>query len=337
MSSKQHSGSRKASVGTGLRKRTWCFNEFVSRGEVVLAGSRGGLRSAIAPTASQALSTGYIQYAPLIIIQLHAAGTTMRETEEVLSLDLEDNDYLYRIRRGKRVVYVSVLHADIIPLDHRTDGPRILSCLRCLPEWNEEWKTLTVTKSPNGVECTFNKFSPHALDHRAILTCADHRFNLLKLEHSERISDRISRVVVCGRVCVLKIARFQHELEALEKEIRAYGVLMNHRFSLVPEFIGFVYEEEENRVIGFLIEELHGRHPNIRDLRTCKYTVEQLHSIGIIHGDLNRYNIIITGHEAKLIDFEASTLQKEGHHEEATDELRKLTEKLLDSSEEGLR
>lgn len=262
---------------------------------------------------------------------------TMRETEEVLSLDLEDNDYLYRIRRGKRVVYVSVLHADIIPLDHRTDGPRILSNLRCLPEWNEEWKTLTVTKSPNGVECTFNKFSPHALDHRAIPTCADHRFNLLKLEHRERISDRISRVVVCGRVCVLKIARFKHELEALEKEIRAYGVLMNHRFSLVPEFIGFVYEEEENRVIGFLIEELHGRHPNIRDLRTCKYTVQQLHSIGIIHGDLNRYNIIITGHEAKLIDFEASTLQKEGHHEEASDELQKLTEKLLDSSEEGLR
>lgn len=261
----------------------------------------------------------------------------MRYAEEVLSLDLEDNDYLYRIRRGKRVVYVSVLHADIIPPDDRTDGSRVLLKLRGLPKWNEQWETLTVTKPRNGVECTINKFSPHALDHRAILTCADHRFNVLDLERRERISDRLSRVVVCNRLCVLKIARFKHELQALENEIRVYHALMNHKFSRVPEFIGYVYEEEEDRVIGFLIEELHGRHANIGDLTICESTVQQLHSVGIIHGDLNRYNFVITGNEAKLIDFEVSTLRKEGLHEEAADELRKLPEKLLDSSGVGMR
>jgi hypothetical protein len=174
-----------------------------------------------------------------------------------------------------------------------------------------------------------NKFTPHALNHRAILTRSDRRYNLLDLKRRDRISDRVSRVVVCDVVYVLEIARFKHELVALEKEIRAYCALMNHKFTLAPEFIGYVYEEEEDRVIGFLMEEIHGRHPGIGDLRICQYTVQQLHSIGIIHGDPNRYNIIITGDEARLIDFEASTLQKEGHHKEASDELQKLIENLI--------
>jgi hypothetical protein len=42
-------------------------------------------------------------------------------------------------------------HADIIPLDDRTDGFRILSNLRSIPEWDEQWKTLTVTKFKRGI------------------------------------------------------------------------------------------------------------------------------------------------------------------------------------------
>jgi serine/threonine protein kinase len=245
----------------------------------------------------------------------------MSEIEEVLSLDLKDNDYLYRIRRGKRVVYIWVLYADIVPLDDRIDGSRILSNLRSIPKWNEQWKMLIVTKSHNGVECAINKFLPYTLNYRTILTCSDRRYNLLDLKRCDRISDRVSQVLVYNRECVLKIARFKHELVALEREIRAYYTLMNHKFTLTPEFIGYAYKEEEDRVIGFLMEEIHRRHLDIRDLRTCQSTVQQLHSIGIIHRDLNRYNIIIIGDEVRLIDFEASTLQKEGHHIEARDEL----------------
>jgi hypothetical protein len=76
--------------------------------------------------------------------------------------------------------------------------------------------------------------------------------------------------------------------------------LKNLKPSLVPKFIVYVYEEVEDRVGHRLFEELHGRHPNIRDLRICEFTVQQLYSIGIIHENLNKYNIIITGHEAKL-------------------------------------
>lgn len=261
----------------------------------------------------------------------------MDEREEVLSLDLEESDYLYRIRRGKRVVYVSVLHDDIVPPDHLTDGSRILSHLRQLPGWDEEWRTLTARQTDGVVECSVDEFAPHALDSRAIDACAGPRFNILELERRERISERMARVVVGETTCVVKIARFKHELEALEREVRVYGALRDRKFTLLPEFIGYVYEEEEGRVMGFLMEELHGRYPDIEDLRACEDTVEQLHGVGVVHGDLNKYNIIVSRNVAKLIDFEVSTFLEDGHHEEAKDELRKLADKLLDTSEVGLK
>ncbi|OBT78252.1 hypothetical protein VF21_02982 [Pseudogymnoascus sp. 05NY08] len=234
------------------------------------------------------------------------------EREEVLSLDLEEDDYLYRIRRGHRIVYVSVLHADIVPPEHRTEGSRILSHLRRLPGWDGEWRTLTVRKRDGAVECTVNEFEAHKLDSGAVDACAGPAFNLLELE-------------------------FKHELEALERKVRVYGALRNREFSLCPGFIGYVYEEEKDRVLGFLMEEMHGRHPDIRDLGACEDTVEQLHGVGVVHGDLNKYNIIVSGNVAKLIDFEVSTFLEDGHHEEAKDELRKLADQLLDTSEVGLR
>ncbi|OBT82034.1 hypothetical protein VE02_09442 [Pseudogymnoascus sp. 03VT05] len=259
------------------------------------------------------------------------------EREEVLSLDLEEDDYLYHIRRGDRIVYVSVLHADIVPPEHRTEGSRILSHLRRHPGWDGKWRTLTARKRDGGVECTVNKFEAHKLDSGAVGACAGPAFNLLELERCGRISERMARVVVGGTVCVVKIARFKHELEALEREVRVYDALRDRKFSLCPGFIGYVYEEEKDRAVGFLMEELYGRHPDIRDLGTCEDTVEQLHGVGVVHGDLNKYNIIVSGNVAKLIDFEVSTFLEDGHHEEAKDELRKLADQLLDTSEVGLR
>lgn len=115
----------------------------------------------------------------------------------------------------------------------------------------------------------------------------------------------------------LCLARFKHELEALEREVQVYGALRDPKFGLCPKFIGYVYETEKDRVMGFLMEELHGRHPNIGDLGACEDTAEQLHGIGVVHGDLNKYNIIVSGNVAKLIDFEVSTFLEDGHHEEA--------------------
>lgn len=75
------------------------------------------------------------------------------------------------------------------------------------------------------------------------------------------------------------------------------------------------------------MEELRGRHPNTANLRACEDAVKQLHGVGVVHGDLNKYSIIVLGNVAKLVGFEVSSFLEDGHHEEAKDELWKLAEK----------
>jgi len=78
-------------------------------------------------------------------------------------------------------------------------------------------------------------------------------------------------------------------------------------FTFAPKFLGYVYEEIKSWVIGFLMEALNGRHPDMKDLEICKDAMLQLHAVGVVHGDLNKYNIVIEGKKAKFIDFEVAT------------------------------
>lgn len=56
------------------------------------------------------------------------------------------------------------------------------------------------------------------------------------------------------------------------------------------------------------MEEIPIEYPGIEDLENCWETIRKLHSIGIIHGDVNRYTLLLTQNRtAKIIDFEAST------------------------------
>ena len=73
-----------------------------------------------------------------------------------------------------------------------------------------------------------------------------------------------------GKIYVLKIARFGHELKALHTEIKAYGALKMYRFIFAPKFLGYIYKEIKSWVIGFLIEALNSRYPDMKDLEICK-------------------------------------------------------------------
>jgi tRNA A-37 threonylcarbamoyl transferase component Bud32 len=141
-----------------------------------------------------------------------------------------------------------------------------------------------------------------------------------------------------GEECFLKIARFRHELNALRRETKVYGALKAHSLALAPEVLGFVYEETNDRVIGFIMEVLYGRHPNSADLEICQKVMGQLHAIGIVHGDLNKYNIIISAKEAKLIDFKTATFQDEKNYLiMKREDVTTLAQKLTDSSGVGDR
>lgn len=258
----------------------------------------------------------------------------MSEVEKLLSLDLMDDDYLYRVRRGRRVVYISILGTDIIHREVRTDGDWVVSMLCKLPVWQQNWHTLTITTSNGITRYELDQFQPHRVDLQESRLHQLPRFNLFDLELRNRISDRVSQVAVQEGNMVLKIARFKYEVAYLRNEIQIYRSIRESSFKFAPTFIGYVYEEVEDRIIGFLVEELQGRHPTIDDLDACRATVQQLHRIGILHGDLNKYNIIIAGETAELIDFEASSYIS-GDGKEASTELCQLSDKLLDDSGVG--
>lgn len=59
--------------------------------------------------------------------------------------------------------------------------------------------------------------------------------------------------------------------------------------------------------MGLLVEKIEGgQAAGISDLEQCKNVLRRLDEIGLLHGDVNRYNIIIVSGEIKPIDFENS-------------------------------
>lgn len=53
---------------------------------------------------------------------------------------------------------------------------------------------------------------------------------------------------------------------------------------------------------------------------------------GIVHGDLNKYNMLVSNNGVVIFDFGVSTIREDGESLEAQEELRSLEERLLDDS-----
>jgi len=85
--------------------------------------------------------------------------------------------------------------------------------------------------------------------------------------------------------------------------------------------------------MGFLIERIEDRHGNIGDLGSCQSIVKRLHSLGIVHGDLNRHNFIIGPSRTTLIDFENA--RKDGSKEAMQEEFARLAEQLTEETGRG--
>ncbi|KAF4239103.1 hypothetical protein CNMCM6457_009147 [Aspergillus fumigatiaffinis] len=178
---------------------------------------------------------------------------------------------------------------------------------------------------------------PHGLDLQQLNVPGAVFLNLLDLTRVSRISNRISRVKYDGETWILKVARFRHEIPALQREVSIYSTITASAFPHAPKFIGFVYEETKARIVGFLMEELSGETPDIHNLRDCVETVRLLHTCGIVHGDLNKYNFLMTEYGAKIFDFEASAAQVNVDPAAAEEELKALASKLADESGIGKR
>lgn len=135
----------------------------------------------------------------------------------MLSQDFEPDDYIYRIKRGKRIVYVNILGGDIFPSDwRRAERSAALIRMRLLPRWEEEWKMLTVRRNSQGnVESIPDEFPSHGLNLGQLALPCGRSFNQ-DLTVVSTVSSNIFRVRCDGVIQILKLSHFGHAIPDLQ-------------------------------------------------------------------------------------------------------------------------
>lgn len=161
------------------------------------------------------------------------------------------------------------------------------------------WNVTHITKSPTGIISSRSRWE----ESREVTKLWHSKLvDILSLNVIKQRTDRVSEVVYGSGVAIAKIARFDWEIKYAENETLAYFLLQGHEIG--PKFLGHLTEGPQGKVIGLLIEKLEGRSAGIGDIVACRKALKTLHTLGFIHGDVHRYNFIITEAGARLIDFE---------------------------------
>ncbi|OAQ97450.1 hypothetical protein LLEC1_01818 [Akanthomyces lecanii] len=194
--------------------------------------------------------------------------------DTVLDTDSLPDDSLYRIRRyisGRAaVVSVYVSTANFLGDDDRTYGPGIIRRLSQLEEWRRsDWKALAITlNAASTLQIDVDAFPPHAMSATYIYGCYP-LFDVLELKRQHCVKVRTRHCLNdAGAEVYLKLARFEFEVGALEREVRMYYALRGSALS--PALLGYVFEDTRDRIVGFIIDKLVGRYPaSAEDCAAC--------------------------------------------------------------------
>lgn len=209
-----------------------------------------------------------------------------------------DDSHL-RIRYSNSVKYVIIapytLSSDELCLP--------LYAIPTLPYHGNAWNTARITRNKQD-----QKELQFSLEYRSLPGVTDiwhsELIDCLALERVELLTKGtftcVRRDQDRGPTMVAKIARFDWEIPRLEQETRIYRLLQ--QTDITARFLGHIHEE--GRVIGILLEKLEGSFASIEDRAPCEQALRELHDLGILHGDVNRYNFIVSKDGVKLIDFE---------------------------------
>ncbi|CZT18448.1 uncharacterized protein RCC_04293 [Ramularia collo-cygni] len=259
--------------------------------------------------------------------------------DKVLDIDIGDDDILYRVQRSNNIVYVRVMPPTMIPNEtQRTFGPYVIKELATHTPWSQRWTTLTIDGRGENIEYKIDGKQPHRLDLGDIdISCYEKR-NFLELDRIERWKSRVWKVSCLDGTTpmILKIARFQFEVEWMAKEARIYHALRSR--DVAPTMVALVYEGTPDRIIGILLEMVEGTCASSSDLDVCREKLAELHKTAR-HGDLNRWNIIIGPNGPRFIDFEESefrpTKKDLAFEESLKDEQKQLENALMDESNAG--
>lgn len=252
----------------------------------------------------------------------------------ILSMEVDDDDSFeseYRLQIGTKVKYLII--------SPRTFDRDTLSFpIQSLPylPYDEEWtvahlsrdenngglKTLLLNRKLAGVGCQWHATRVNCLDLKRTVQLTARTFEAV-LDSGLATTFRLPTTVIA------KIARFEWEIPHIERETRAYQLLQGS--GLAPHFLGHIHEN--GRIMGFLTEKIEGRSASIDELSLCKTTLRKLHDLGHLHGDVNRYNFLVTNEDVKLIDFEH--LVENASPESMHEEMESVQRELLNESGRG--
>lgn len=222
---------------------------------------------------------------------------------EVLCQEIDDEVGEYRIRVGNRVHYLTI---DTHVFDRDTlRQPYLL--VPQLPKFpTTSWSKMHITREDGALVTEVSTMPLKEVS----FTWHDIRIDVLSLPYIERLRAGVFETMYEGRRAVAKIARFEWLIPRMTHETWAYQVLGHdeNELSIAPKFLGHL--TENGRVMGFLMEKVEGRPACIDDLERCEILLKRLHrlgNLGLVHGDLNRYNFIVEEEpdgRIWLVDFE---------------------------------
>ena len=244
---------------------------------------------------------------------------------KVLSMDADPSNQVaseYRILIGDQIKYI-ILDPGTLDGEILSFPPDLFNHLPQLPPG--DWTRAHIFRQPRRIIVEPSNVTLKGVTTRWHQNVVDIRSLLVE----KRLSMRVNVVKYHSKSVVAKIARFEFEVPQVETETAIYRVIDGH--GIGPTFLGHLIEH--NRVIGFLIERMDGHYAGIADLGTCQDAVERLHSLGIVHGDLNRHNFIVSPSGATLIDFENAGMN--GSQDAMQKEFTQLTEQLTEESGRG--
>ncbi|KAK9437421.1 alpha-galactosidase a precursor [Metarhizium brunneum] len=213
--------------------------------------------------------------------------------------------------------------------DDRTFAPILLPTLPSFPpgDWNEGH----VSKNPLNGELEFSRCTRSDLP--GVSNTWHHtRIDHLELNKVSRIRQNIHVVThpLFDQALLVKFTEFPWQMPFFEAETTAYEWIDGH--DIGPKFLGHL--TEDGRVIGFVLEYLDDiRSAETEDLAACQAALAKLHSLGIKHGDINKYNFLIRQGKAVLVDFEAA--RKCSQEKELQAEYERLEQSLRDDSRRG--
>lgn len=136
------------------------------------------------------------------------------------------------------------------------------------------------------------------------------KIDVLSLKQIKRHRSNVHEVLYGEIAAISKIAAFDWEISRLERETWAYSILDQRQCpefgepKMSPRVLGHL--AECGRVIWILLERLDGEPASEDDLPDCSNAPQRLHEIGMVHGDVNRYNFVVDrqSRRVSMVDFE---------------------------------